>query len=122
MHISLYPSVGRLIKATKYKQSHRDSSPSRLSFARPNNSKLGDHQEELQACEATLASKERELDLARINIFREGLTLRCKAMVECGWAWGEMGKAAIGTLENFDAEHLIANGWYYLFCSLSEVH
>ena len=105
---SIPSSVGRLIKASKSK-SQRDSSPpspSSTSFSRSHSSKLSNAQAELQACEAHLASKERELDVARISVLREGLKMRCRAMIECGWAWGEMGKEAISTLENFETVHL----------------
>lgn len=57
-------------------------------------------QAELQACEAHLASMERELDERRARAVRDGLSVRCKAMVECGWAWGEMGKEGLRALES----------------------
>ena len=56
-------------------------------------------QAELQACEAHLAAREQELNAFRTNTIRSGLHARCKAMVECGWAWGEMGKEGIRALE-----------------------
>lgn len=62
-------------------------------------SKLNNAQAELQACEAHLANKERELDNLRASTVREGMSVRCKAMVECGWAWGEMGKEGLRALE-----------------------
>ena len=69
-------------------------------------SKLAAAQSELQACEAHLASKERELDALRTHAVRTGLQARCKALVECGWQWGEMGKEGLRALESLDA----ANG------------
>ena len=65
-------------------------------------------QAELQACEAHLAAKEQERNAFRTNTIRAGLHARCKAMVECGWAWGEMGKEGMRALETLDAP--MANG------------
>ena len=42
----------------------------------------------------------------RAHTVRAGLHARCKAMVECGWAWGEMGKEGMRALESLD----VANG------------
>lgn len=61
--------------------------------------KLSAAQAELQACEAHLAARERELDERRASAVGEGLSARCKAMIECGWAWGEMGKEGLRALE-----------------------
>lgn len=69
-------------------------------------SKLANAQTELQACEAHLASKERELEFLRVNTMVGGLRSRCQALVECGWAWGEIGKDALRALE----EHQMPNG------------
>ncbi|EKM51047.1 uncharacterized protein PHACADRAFT_262999 [Phanerochaete carnosa HHB-10118-sp] len=65
-------------------------------------SKLATAQGELQACEAHLASKERELDTMRTVAVRAGLQARCKALVECGWQWGEMGKEGLRALESLE--------------------
>lgn len=70
-------------------------------------SKLGTAQAELQACESHLAAKERELDELRVSAMRRGLEGRCKAMVECGWAWGEMGKEGLRALEGVQ---VVGNG------------
>ena len=70
--------------------------------------KMSAAQAELQACEAHLAAKEQELNAFRTNTIRSGLQARCKAMVECGWAWGEMGKEGMRALETLDAP--MANG------------
>ncbi|KAG6812587.1 hypothetical protein H0H92_002056 [Tricholoma furcatifolium] len=76
------------------------SSPSALGVAAPApGSKLSNAQAELQACEATLAARERELYTGRTELLREGLGARCHAMVECGWLWGEVGKKALKALE-----------------------
>jgi hypothetical protein len=55
---------------------------------------------ELQACEHTLAAREAELDALRIRVVRDGLKARCKALVECAWTWGEMGKEGLRALED----------------------
>ncbi|RDB21683.1 hypothetical protein Hypma_011181 [Hypsizygus marmoreus] len=65
----------------------------------PSSAKLSAAQAELQACEAQLAIKERDLALGRNRALREGLSVRCRAMVDCGWVWGEMGKEALRALE-----------------------
>ncbi len=77
-------------------------SGSSLSIPKPEvqvGQKMSTAQAELQACEAHLAAKEQELNAFRTNTIRSGLQARCKAMVECGWAWGEMGKEGIRALE-----------------------
>jgi len=105
-------SVTRLIKASKSQKPTRESliinqsypSSSSLSIKSDfsgslnSSSKLSAAQSELQACEAHLAAKERELDIRRAGAVKEGLDIRCKAMVECGWVWGEMGKEALRAL------------------------
>ncbi|TBU37843.1 hypothetical protein BD309DRAFT_973136 [Dichomitus squalens] len=107
--------VTRLIKASKSPQkSTRDSiapspSGSSLSISKSQvqvGSKLSAAQAQLQACEAHLAAKEQELSAFRVHAIRSGLHARCKAMVECGWAWGEMGKEGMRALESLD----MANG------------
>ncbi|KAM5545687.1 hypothetical protein V8D89_000725 [Ganoderma adspersum] len=109
--------VTRLIKASKSPQKHaaRDtssllggtSSPSgsSLNITKPEvqvGQKLSVAQAELQACEAHLATKEQELSAFRAHTIRTGLEARCKAMVECGWAWGEMGKEGMRALGGLD--------------------
>ncbi|KAI0072249.1 hypothetical protein K474DRAFT_1668058 [Panus rudis PR-1116 ss-1] len=108
--------VTRLIKASKSsnQKSARESilatagsSSSTLSFSNmkfevPIGSKLATAQTELQACEAHLAIKERELEEMRTRTIRIGLQVRCRAMVECGWAWGEMGKEGLRALDMID--------------------
>jgi hypothetical protein len=116
-------SVTRLIKLSKNQKPTRDSFIGTLgssvgeasqislnSFTSPGAtpSKLGAAQAELQACEAHLATKEKELDELRISAIRRGLEARCKAMVECGWNWGEMGKEGLRALEGIDG--LAPNG------------
>ena len=61
--------------------------------------KLGQAQAELQACEAHLALKEQDLERVRVRAVIGGLQRRCKALVECGWMWGERGKEALRLLE-----------------------
>ena len=103
--------VTRLIKASKQQKPTRDSilnsspSGSSLSIPKPEvqvGQKMSAAQAELQACEAHLAAREQELNAFRTNTIRAGLHARCKAMVECGWAWGEMGKEGIRALETLD--------------------
>ena len=109
--------VTRLIKASKHQKPTRDSfianigpSPSSMSQSSlsssnstsPASSKLFAAQAELQACETHLATKERELDAMRVSAVRQGLYVRCTAMVECGWTWGEMGKEGLRALEGMD--------------------
>ncbi|PCH34852.1 hypothetical protein WOLCODRAFT_125114, partial [Wolfiporia cocos MD-104 SS10] len=106
--------VTRLIKASKQQKPTRDSllgasgSSSSLNFPKPEVSvgpKLSSAQTELQACEAHLAMKERELDSLRVSAVQSGLQARCKAMVECGWTWGEMGKEGLRALEIMNAHN-----------------
>ncbi|KAG7441701.1 uncharacterized protein BT62DRAFT_1079870 [Guyanagaster necrorhizus] len=56
------------------------------------NKKLQNAQAELQACEAHLAIKEKELDAKRFGAVRDGLVVRSKALADCGWRWVEIGK------------------------------
>ncbi|KAH9915586.1 uncharacterized protein BXZ73DRAFT_54222 [Epithele typhae] len=105
--------VTRLIKASKSQKPTRDSilgggspSGSSLSVSKPEvqvGHKLSVAQAELQACEAHLAAKEQELHAFRAHTIRAGLQARCRAMVECGWKWGEMGKEGMRALETLDA-------------------
>ncbi|TFK38358.1 hypothetical protein BDQ12DRAFT_683522 [Crucibulum laeve] len=71
----------------------------------PTSSKLVAAQSELQACEAHLASKEHELAARRNAAVREGLSIRCRAMVECGWTWGERGKEALSALQSLSEDN-----------------
>ncbi|KZV71474.1 hypothetical protein PENSPDRAFT_650640 [Peniophora sp. CONT] len=115
--------VTRLIKLSKSQKPTRDSFIATISPAYPqepsaSSSSLGSHspslisantklsaaQAELQACETTLASKEAALDKLRVSAVREGLQRRCKAMVECGWVWGEMGKEGLRALEDLEKD------------------
>ena len=113
----------RLIKLSKNQKPTRDAfigtlgssvgDASQLSLnsftsASASSSKLGAAQAELQACETHLAAKEKELDERRVFAVRRGLEVRCKAMVECGWNWGEMGKEGLRALEGI--ENATANG------------
>ncbi|KAI9511810.1 hypothetical protein F5148DRAFT_974552 [Russula earlei] len=109
--------VTRLIKLSKNQKPTRDSfigtlgasvgessqtSLNSFTSPSPSSSKLGAAQAELQACEVHLAAKERELDELRVSAVRRGLEVRCKAMVECGWNWGEMGKEGLRALEGIE--------------------
>lgn len=57
-----------------------------------------------------LAAKERELAVRRSTAVREGLGARVKAMIECGWSWGELGKESLRNLEALTPEHEHHNG------------
>lgn len=116
----------RLIKLSKNQKPTRDSfigtlgspvgemssqtSLNSFASAGPASSKLSAAQAELQACEAHLAAKEKDLDERRISAVRRGLEVRCKAMVECGWNWGEMGKEGLRALEEIDGSGSAPNG------------
>lgn len=80
----------------------------------PTSNKLAAAQTELQACEAHLAAKERELELIRVTTIRDGLRIRCSALVECGRVWLEMGKEGLHALEGlqvgegaYECDHLM---------------
>ncbi|KAF8129960.1 hypothetical protein EV363DRAFT_1168159 [Boletus edulis] len=111
--------VTRLIKASKStRDAHRSSRliaplsslgsasnsslPSTVSLSGHSpantNPKLAEAQAELQACEAHLAAKEHELDARRITLARDGLGARCRALIDCGWVWGEIGKQGLKVL------------------------
>ncbi len=62
--------------------------------------KLAAAQAELQACEAQLAAKERELEKSRITAIRDGLRIRCSGLVQCGRTWVATGKDASNVLES----------------------
>ncbi|KAF5350003.1 hypothetical protein D9756_009056 [Leucocoprinus leucothites] len=66
----------------------------------PTSSKLAAAQAELQACEVHLAEKERQLEGARITALRDGLRIRCSALIECGMSWAEMGRDALHATES----------------------
>lgn len=117
--------IGRLIKVTNKRSSTRDSvglanqflADPTLGLQQPGaestatlltsagSSKLSHAQAELQACEAHLATKEKELDDIRQDAIRTGLERRCKALVSCGWTWSERGKQALHALESMGNEH-----------------
>ncbi|ESK83648.1 hypothetical protein Moror_2178 [Moniliophthora roreri MCA 2997] len=67
-------------------------SPSFLIGATNISKKLQSAQAQLQACEAHLALKEKELDVKRTSAVREGLRLRFRALADCGWRWTQVGK------------------------------
>jgi len=116
--ISLSFSITRLLKASKNEKppkdkniSHRNSiigqrasSLSSLSLSLspslPASHKLATAQAELQACESHLAKNEKELQVARTIALRDGLSIRCNALVECGMAWADAGKDALHAAES----------------------
>lgn len=79
-------------------------------------SKLTSAQSELQACEAHLASKERELTLARATAVREGLNIRLNALVQCGQSWALMGREGLHALEGLNINE--GNIYFILFYSI----
>ena len=117
-------SVGKLVKASN-KRSTRDnmalnapfatemslglsshaSGTSVTATATTGTSKLSHAQAELQACELHLAAKERELENIREETLKKGLERRLKALVSCGWAWGERGKQALRALDGLRGDH-----------------
>lgn len=62
--------------------------------------KLENAQAELRACEAHLTAKEKELEVARVTAIRDGLRIRCDALIECGQVWVDMGRDALRTSED----------------------
>ncbi|KAH7904257.1 hypothetical protein BJ138DRAFT_1073592 [Hygrophoropsis aurantiaca] len=103
--------VTRLIKLSKSTKPTRDRDSRPLSFnasashaslpsiaSSNTHNKLVQAQAELQACETHLAAKEQELELARVTTVRDGLGARCRALIDCGWAWREMGTNGLRTL------------------------
>lgn len=118
--------VTRLIKVSKSSKAARDSRSSLIvpsgsaSFTSlPSTSstvhgssgtKLLQAQEELRACEAHLAAKELELEAHRIRIATEGLGARCRALIDCGWIWGEMGKEGLRALQGLGTSNLDDQG------------
>lgn len=85
------------------------------------NKKLQSAQAELQACEAHLALKERELDLKRSAAVKEGLNLRCRALVECGHRWINVGKEMGGALD-FDSNPQGIAFFLHAICSDSSTN
>lgn len=71
-----------------------------LNASLPTSTKLAAAQAELQACEAQLATKEREIERSRITAVRDGLRIRCNALIQCGRTWVVMGKDASSVLES----------------------
>ena len=63
------------------------------------NGKLAQAQAALEACEIHLVIRERELNVRRISIAHDDLGARCRALIDCGWVWGEMGKQGLKSLQ-----------------------
>ncbi|KAF8953680.1 hypothetical protein BDZ97DRAFT_1679053 [Flammula alnicola] len=100
------PSSSSISLSIGGQQDTPSPSPSRpLSASISSSTKLAAAQSELQACEAHLAAKERELATKRCVAVRDGLGTRLRAMVECGWAWNELGKEALQSLEELGTDH-----------------
>ncbi|KIL63692.1 hypothetical protein M378DRAFT_654257 [Amanita muscaria Koide BX008] len=103
-----HSSNGNLARVNQYSSTSSLSTNNKSEFSAkapiPGSSKLSHTQSELQACEAHLAAKERDLAIRRNVIVKEGLDTRFKAMINCGWAWGEIGKEALRTLEELTTQ------------------
>ncbi|KAF8907068.1 hypothetical protein CPB84DRAFT_1878705 [Gymnopilus junonius] len=91
-----------------------------LSASFSSSSKLAAAQSELQACENHLAAKERELAIKRCLTVRDGLGTRIRALIECGWVWGEVGKQALQALEELKVESMgmLVSVRFFSFMSL----
>lgn len=70
----------------------------------PTSAKLTAAQAKLQAYESHLAVKEREVAARRSGAVKESLGVRCRAVVECGWAWGEIGREALKVLDTMGSD------------------
>lgn len=97
--------VTRLIKVSQKSKASPQSllhsasdSASNVSF-KSFNSKVSASQMELQACESHLATQERELETFRLSALKHGLRLRCQALVQCAWVWGELGRRCLSFLD-----------------------
>ena len=134
VHVLLYHSVTRLIKVSKSQKpiglaGQRFASSSSLGSvdtpspspqrtrAIATSTKIAAAQSELQACETHLANKENELALRRTIAVRDGLNVRCQALVQCGWAWTELGKEAIGVLESPELAPDVHGAFYSVIAS-----
>jgi len=53
--------------------------------------KLAMAQSELQACEAHLAQKEKELEMKRSTAVTQGMSYRVRALVDTGKVWADIG-------------------------------
>ncbi|PPQ69400.1 hypothetical protein CVT25_004632 [Psilocybe cyanescens] len=109
-----FPSSSSLSSSYIGQQDSPSPPSSRPLSAAFSSSKLAAAQTELQACETHLAAKERELDTKRNAAIRDGLGARAKAMMECGWAWGQLGKEALHALEELKAENIERRASTYL--------
>ncbi|TFK51259.1 hypothetical protein OE88DRAFT_1699706 [Heliocybe sulcata] len=99
--------VTRLLKASKPRKSNRDSLASiRASMSETSllpSGKQASAQVELQACEAQLSAKEKELEQVRLDLLRRGLEVRCKALVQCSTRCADMGRDALKALDSISA-------------------
>ena len=70
-------------------------------------------QSELQACEAHLAERERELADLRAHVIHRGLLNRCQALMNCGTSLNEMGKDGVRALQALQGQRIgpIPNGY-----------
>ncbi|KAF9478744.1 hypothetical protein BDN70DRAFT_986054 [Pholiota conissans] len=99
-----FPSSSSLSVGNAETPSPTPSRPLSASFS--SSTKLAAAQSELQACEAHLAAKERELEAKRNSAIRDGLGTRIRAMIDCGWAWHELGKGALQSLDELKPGNL----------------
>jgi hypothetical protein len=126
----LLPRVTRLIKAASKSASSassnreslmspntatyhpRSPSASTISISDDNHStmslptasrKLAAAQTELQACEAQLSLKEKELETKRHTAIIQGMSYRCRALMDCGKVWADMGAQLLALLQQHRA-------------------
>ncbi|GJJ14169.1 hypothetical protein Clacol_008430 [Clathrus columnatus] len=100
--------VTRLIKVSQKSKASPQSllhsasdSTSNVSF-KSFNSKVSAAQMELQACESHLAAQERELETFRLSALKQALRLRCQALVQCAWTWGELGRRCLSFIDGLN--------------------
>ncbi|KAI0067093.1 hypothetical protein BV25DRAFT_1795880 [Artomyces pyxidatus] len=86
-----------------YEDSEKEKSRKGTSIASslpsPDSSKSDDSQAELKTLESQLEEKKQRMDGLLVEAVRRGLYGRCKAMMECGQTWIEMGQAGLRVLE-----------------------
>ncbi|KAG8887840.1 hypothetical protein FRB98_008863 [Tulasnella sp. 332] len=90
--------VTRLIKVSKQKPKGSQTNLGK------SGSKLSQAQAELQACEAHLTSKQRELDDITRSAVKDGLEKRCHALETCGLIFTDKGREGLKVLEALSNE------------------
>ncbi|KAG9028167.1 hypothetical protein FRB95_006783 [Tulasnella sp. JGI-2019a] len=90
--------VTRLIKISKQKPKGSQTNLGK------SGSKLSQAQTELQACEAHLTAKQRELDEITRSAIKDGLEKRCHALETCGLIWTDKGREGLKVLQALSKE------------------